>query len=159
MTFKDIIRDSPTGELLRLIAPRLLPYPEDFPGFTYSSPDSDRGSDEKEYPGEKGSIGTELCDWYGNKDPENPKNWSLAKKLWVTANILACAFVVYMSGPIWSPSHEMFAEEFGTGYEYTSLGLALYTYVFDTHLSLQNTTAEAQVTDLAMGSDHYCSPL
>ncbi|PPJ55055.1 hypothetical protein CBER1_01528 [Cercospora berteroae] len=117
----------PTGELLRLIAPRLLPYPEESPGFTYGSPDSDRSSDEKEYPGEKGSIGTELCDWYGVKDPENPKNWSLAKKLWVTANILACAFVVYMSGPIWSPSHEMFAQEFGTGYEYTSLGLALYT--------------------------------
>lgn len=127
MTIRNIIRDSPTGELLRLVAPQWLPHPEECPGFTYKHPDSDRSSTEKECPGEKDLDETEICDWYGNKDPDNPKHWSLAKKLWVTANVLVCAFVVYMSGPIWSPSHEMFAKEFGTGYEYTSLGLALYT--------------------------------
>ncbi|KAI4729410.1 MFS general substrate transporter [Aureobasidium sp. EXF-10728] len=69
-----------------------------------------------------------ICDWYSASDPDNPLNWSRGRKLWVVANICYCSFVVYMSAPIWTPGEELFMELFGTSYEYTSLGLALFVF-------------------------------
>lgn len=42
----------------------------------------------------KGADTTEyvLVDWYGEDDPENPRNWSLRKRIFVTAQI---AFLTY----------------------------------------------------------------
>lgn len=71
----------------------------------------------------------QLCDWYGKDDPEHPLNWQSSKKVLVVITIASYAFVVYMSAPIWTPSEEQFMQEYGTGYEYTTLGLALFVYV------------------------------
>ncbi|USW48512.1 Putative major facilitator superfamily, MFS transporter superfamily [Septoria linicola] len=122
MTFRDAVRDSPAGILIRLIAPSSLPYPEELPGFTLHPSDRDVEKD----PDTRDVGKTDMCGWYGEHDPENPKQWSSMKKIWVVANVLACAFVVYISGPIWAPSHVMFMTEFGTSYAYTSLGLAMF---------------------------------
>lgn len=69
---------------------------------------------------------TILCDWNGDDDPDNPRNWSRARKLFVVANVTFCSFVVYATAPIWTPSTEAFMTEYGTGHEYTSLGLSLF---------------------------------
>lgn len=121
MTVRSAIRDSPAGEFIRWVAPGALPYPEELPGFEFnklSSSEKTQGGDDLQK-----HI---LAGWYSDVDPDNPHNWSRAKKLWISANILSCAFVVYMSAPIWAPSTNMFIEEYGTGHEYTSLGLALF---------------------------------
>jgi hypothetical protein len=73
-----------------------------------------------------GSHGTIICDWYGHDDTANPVNWTPLKKLYVVAVVAACSFVVYVSAPIWVPSEHAFRQEFGTEYEYTVLGLALF---------------------------------
>lgn len=72
------------------------------------------------------SDGTVICDWYGENDAANPLNWTSLKKLYVVATVVSCTFVVYLSGPIWVPGEEAFRKEFGTDYEYTALGLALF---------------------------------
>ena len=64
--------------------------------------------------------------WNGEEDPENPRNWLRARKLFVVANVAFCSFVVYGTAPIWTPSTEAFMAEYGTGHEYTSLGLSLF---------------------------------
>ena len=70
-----------------------------------------------------------ICDWNGDDDPENPRNWPRARKLFVVANVAFCSFVVYGTAPIWTPSTEAFMSEYGTGHEYTSLGLSLFVWV------------------------------
>lgn len=67
-----------------------------------------------------------ICDWRGDDDPENPRNWSRTKKLFVVANVAACSFVVYGTAPIWTPSTDAFISEYGTNHAYTSLGLSLF---------------------------------
>ena len=126
MSLLHSLRDTPAGAVLRLFGSGRLPYPEEIPAFKYQAENETVSSEDKSEPGLVHASRTVLCDWYTCDDPENPHNWSSAKKLWVTANIAACAFVVYMSAPIWTPSHEMFMEEFSTSYEYTSLGLGLF---------------------------------
>lgn len=41
--------------------------------------------------------GVILVDWYTTDDPANPQNWSLGKKIYVTALILLYTFAVYVS--------------------------------------------------------------
>jgi len=67
-----------------------------------------------------------ICDWRGDDDPENPRNWPRTKKLFVVANVAACSFVVYGTAPIWTPSTDAFISEYGTNHAYTSLGLSLF---------------------------------
>lgn len=43
-------------------------------------------SDKKDESGGNGDI---VVEWYGDDDQENPKNWSLGKKCWVTITISA----------------------------------------------------------------------
>lgn len=126
MSLLQFIRDTPAGAILRLFASGRLPYPEEIPAFKYQAGNETVSSEDKSGLGSVSTSRIVLCDWSACDDPENPQNWSSAKKLWVTANIAACAFVVYMSAPIWTPSHEEFMEEFSTSYEYTSLGLGLF---------------------------------
>ena len=121
MTVKSAIRDSPIGEFIRWVAPKALRYPEELPGFEFNQ----LSSSEKTQSGDNLQKHI-LSSWYGDADQDNPHNWSRAKKLWINANVMACAFVIYMSAPIWTPGIDMFIEEYGTGHEYTSLGLALF---------------------------------
>lgn len=67
-----------------------------------------------------------LCDWIDDDDPDNPRNWPRAKKLFVVANVAACSFVVYGTAPIWTPSEDSFIAEYGSNHAYTSMGLSLF---------------------------------
>jgi len=139
----EVIRDSTVGYVARLLAPHKFRYVDEVtsaeasveestpsPRVPYNDSDSRKESptDDSESNGDvKIDIPkTIICDWNGEDDPENPRNWSRARKLFVVANIALCSFVVYGTAPIWTPSAGAFMSEFGTGNEYTSLGLSLF---------------------------------
>lgn len=149
----EIIRDSLVGYAARLIAPHQFRYPDEVTAaetfaadrnrYSNSSPRilSDDSDSQKESPADDPGFPikskcphspadvdtkTILCDWNGDDDPENPRHWSRARKLFVVANVTFCSFVVYGTAPIWVPSTDAFMSEHGTGHEYTSLGLSLF---------------------------------
>jgi DHA1 family multidrug resistance protein-like MFS transporter len=151
----ELIRDSLIGYAARRIAPHSFRYPDEIAAAAVAEKNLYRGSissslrtppDEsdsrKPSPADNSRSPLEsdrppnntvddidpktiLCDW-NDKDPENPRNWSRARKLFVVANVAFCSFVVYGTAPIWTPSTEAFMFEYGTGHEYTSLGLSLF---------------------------------
>lgn len=149
-----LIRDSLIGHAARRIAPHRFRYPDEIAAAaekdlhrepTSSSPRSpsndsnwqkESQADHPRSPLESNRAPnntvneidskTMICDWNGEEDPENPRNWSRARKLFVVANVAFCSFVVYGTAPIWTPSTEAFMAEYGTGHEYTSLGLSLF---------------------------------
>ena len=70
--------------------------------------------------------GITLVDWYTKDDPSNPQNWSSAKKLFVTAQICAYTFSVYIGSSLYVASEPEVAQLFGVGEVAAALGLALY---------------------------------
>lgn len=79
------------------------------------------------HPNEEGS---DLVDWDGPQDPENPQNWS-SKFKWYTIMILACmTFVVSFGSSVWSTATVVTAEEFGVSQEVMILGVTLYVVGF-----------------------------
>lgn len=55
---------------------------------------------------------TILVDWYGEDDPENPVNWSTARKILVTVCICTLTFSVYSGSSIATPGIEGRIKEF-----------------------------------------------
>lgn len=53
-------------------------------------------------------------------------NWSLAKRVFISVQILLYTFTVYMGSSIYAPSIAGVMERFGVGETAASLGLALY---------------------------------
>lgn len=68
--------------------------------------------------------------WDSDTDPENPQNWPIGKKLWVTIVIWFYSFVVYFAASIYTSGEELFINEYSVSHTETSLGLALYVYEF-----------------------------
>lgn len=114
------LRDSFTGQCLRQICkPSWAEYPEESTGWIEeSNPERAHSQNEKTFN----------VDWYSSSDEENPKNWSQAKKAFVTSVIGAYSFVVYMSAPIYTPGEDSFIEEFAVSNAEAALGLAIYVY-------------------------------
>ena len=67
-----------------------------------------------------------LIDWNGDSDPDNPLNWSMARKAFVTGLLCLLTFSVYMGSAIYTPGVELFAEYFGIGTVPATLGLTLF---------------------------------
>lgn len=151
----ELIRDSLIGHAARRIAPHNFRYPDEIAAaatekdlYRESISPSPRtpptDSDSRKTSSAEGSRSplesdrppnntldeidpkTIICDWNSDADPENPRNWSRARKLFVVANVAFCSFVVYGTAPIWTPSTEAVMSEYGTGHEYTSLGLSSF---------------------------------
>ncbi|KAE8442608.1 hypothetical protein EG329_003031 [Mollisiaceae sp. DMI_Dod_QoI] len=78
----------------------------------------------------KSSDGTLLVDWYMTDDPENPHNWSSAKKLLISFQICVYSFAVYVGSSIYSPVLEGVEEDFGVDSVAGLLGLALYVLAY-----------------------------
>jgi len=73
---------------------------------------------------------TDLVDWDGPNDPENPQNWS-RKYRWYTIMILAfMTFVVSFASSVWSTATVVTAEQFGVSQEVMILGVTLYVVGF-----------------------------
>lgn len=67
-----------------------------------------------------------VVDWDGLNDPSNPRNWSTAKKCFVTFLICLLTTGVYIGSAIYSPGETLVAREFHIGEEVALLGLCLF---------------------------------
>ncbi|SJX66255.1 probable FLR1-Putative H+ antiporter involved in multidrug resistance [Sporisorium reilianum f. sp. reilianum] len=67
-----------------------------------------------------------LVDWNGDTDPDNPQNWSRARKTFVTGLLCLLTFSVYMGSAIYTPGVELLAQWFGVGTVTATLGLTLF---------------------------------
>ncbi|EST09266.1 Major facilitator superfamily [Kalmanozyma brasiliensis GHG001] len=82
-------------------------------------------------PSEKSTSSTTtdetiIVGWYGDDDPENPRNWSPRKKASVTFLIGLLTFGVYSGSAIYTPSIPGVMEEFDVGLTKATLGLSLF---------------------------------
>lgn len=71
-----------------------------------------------------------LVSWYSDTDPENPYNWSSAKKTWVSTLLFAYTFTAYLGSSIYTASIPGIVEEFGVSQTVASLGLSLYVAAY-----------------------------
>ncbi|KAI6829209.1 MFS general substrate transporter [Hortaea werneckii] len=146
----DLIRDAPIGQLIRFATQnRLLPYPEergDFecpPAFKVSNSESKLPETRTAWPSdghessdieapkpEDDSCSPFLIDWYGDDDPENPRNWSRARKGFVSFQICIYTLAVYMGSAIYTPSATGVMQRFNVSAEVASLGLSLYVLAY-----------------------------
>ena len=79
---------------------------------------------------ERTHDGLILVDFYTTEDPENPQNWSLARKGVATLQICLYTLAVYMGSAIYTPSISGIEEAFGVSITVASLGLALYVLAY-----------------------------
>ncbi|EXJ68716.1 uncharacterized protein A1O5_08510 [Cladophialophora psammophila CBS 110553] len=68
----------------------------------------------------------DIVDWYGPDDPENPRNWSRIKKIWVTFEICLLTFSVYIGSSIYTAGILDVSEVFGVSRVAATLGLTLF---------------------------------
>ncbi|KAI1344804.1 MFS transporter [Xylariaceae sp. FL0016] len=67
-----------------------------------------------------------VVDWYGPDDPENPRNWSHAKKFFVTFEICFLTFSVYIGSAIYSAGLISVTSAFSVSRVAATLGLTLF---------------------------------
>jgi DHA1 family multidrug resistance protein-like MFS transporter len=79
---------------------------------------------------ERTHDGLILVDFYTTDDPENPQNWTLARKGVATLQICLYTLAVYMGSAIYTPSIPGIQEAFGVSITVASLGLALYVLAY-----------------------------
>lgn len=65
----------------------------------------------------------------GPKDPANPKNWSLFRRLFITFIWIAGNLVASVSSSIFSSGAQAISEEFHVGTEVVTLGVSLFVIV------------------------------
>ncbi|PPQ87955.1 hypothetical protein CVT25_001140 [Psilocybe cyanescens] len=70
--------------------------------------------------------GATIVDWYDEHDQDNPKNWSLNKRLFVLALISLLTFSVYIGSAIYTPSIPGIMQRFDVSRTTATLGLSLY---------------------------------
>ncbi|KAH7013102.1 major facilitator superfamily domain-containing protein [Ilyonectria destructans] len=109
----DYIRDTPVGQLIRLVKPSLLLYPDEKPDFDIPFRHND---DQDKY----------LVGWYSPSDQENPRNWSWLKKGYVHFSINMYTFAIYIASSIYTPAVPEIVHIFGVSHTVASLGLGLY---------------------------------
>ncbi|KAJ1019923.1 hypothetical protein NDA16_004204 [Ustilago loliicola] len=67
-----------------------------------------------------------LVDWNSPNDPDNPLNWSMARKSFVTGLLCLLTFSVYMGSAIYTPGVQLLANYFSVGTVTATLGLTLF---------------------------------
>lgn len=75
------------------------------------------------------SVGPIPLTFEDPKDPENPKNWSLLRKLFITFIWIAGNLVASVSSSIFSSGAQAISEEFHVGSEVVTLGVSLFVVV------------------------------
>lgn len=88
-----------------------------------------------------------IVTWDGPDDPENPLNFSLRYKCWITAITSLMTFSVSFGSAIWAAATEATAKEFHVSNELMILGITVYVLGFATgksslrHALLNSATA------------------
>ena len=86
--------------------------------------------EEKGRPKSDDDVGdTNLVDWEPN-DPDNPRNFSLRFKIWITFQLGMLALAASLGSSIIAPGQTAFAEYVGISQEVSVLSISLYMYVF-----------------------------
>ncbi|VUC31153.1 unnamed protein product [Clonostachys rosea] len=67
-----------------------------------------------------------LLDWDGPSDPENPRNFPVALRLFTTVTVTVLALVSVFAGAIYAPAQNYVRAEFDLSYEVAVLPLSLY---------------------------------
>ncbi|KAJ6606381.1 major facilitator superfamily domain-containing protein [Mycena vulgaris] len=67
-----------------------------------------------------------LVGWDGEDDPDNPRNWSLKKRVFVSSSISFLTFSVYIGSAIYTASIPGIMQEFNVSLVHATLGLTLY---------------------------------
>ncbi|KAF2145680.1 uncharacterized protein K452DRAFT_356083 [Aplosporella prunicola CBS 121167] len=67
-----------------------------------------------------------VVSWWGPNDPENPQNWSLPKKFFVTFEICLLTFSIYIGSAIYSAGEMSVEKTFGVSQVAATLGLTLF---------------------------------
>lgn len=139
---RDLLRDTILGHTIRLLSRgHLLAYDQDLDlssiaanGSDDSSPHSDsnsQSSSSAERPtaddddAEKGPKDRRMVDWVAN-DPQNPRNWSTAKKVFVTFQICLLTTSVYIGSAIYTAGVLQVAEQFQVSQVVAILGLSMF---------------------------------
>lgn len=71
-----------------------------------------------------------IVDWDGDEDPENPMNWPIGRKIWMSTVAAGTTFIVSIASSVWSEDVDVTAKEFGVSREVTILGVSLYVLGF-----------------------------
>ena len=82
-----------------------------------------------QHPGTDTSA-SNIVDWEGENDPENPMNWSRGRKWWITIMCSSLTFVVSFGSSVFSTATEVTAQRFGASDELMILGVTLYVLGF-----------------------------
>ncbi|GAA6043398.1 hypothetical protein JCM8097_008571 [Rhodosporidiobolus ruineniae] len=71
-----------------------------------------------------------LASGYAANDPENPLNWSLFRRLWVSAAIRYYTFAIYIGGGLISPAYRDIEKSFDVNEETTVLTMSLFIFAY-----------------------------
>ncbi|KAJ7286873.1 major facilitator superfamily domain-containing protein [Mycena rebaudengoi] len=71
-----------------------------------------------------------LVGWDGDSDPENPRNWSFAKRAFVAFSISFLTFSIYIGSAIYTSSIPGLMSEFNVSLTTATLGLTLYVLAY-----------------------------
>jgi len=66
-----------------------------------------------------------VIDWFGPADPDNPRNWSMVKKFFVTFEICFLTFSVYIGSAIYTAGIQDVVREFGVSQVAATVSLTL----------------------------------
>lgn len=167
-------RDTPAWHTLRAIGyKQQLLYEEeelDFPQPTFSvidkSNDVEGHTVENITPSIKATIGdikyqdspsqrggVSIVTFYENDD-SNPRNWSRAKKNWVTFVICFYTFVVYCTASIITPAAQAVMERYNVSITTASLALSMYVLGCELSTALLRNDANELQTQLVPCSSH-----
>jgi hypothetical protein len=87
------------------------------------------GANPHDAPGVSPSKDPNLVDWDGPSDPDNPQNWSLAKKWYITMILSCLTFCITFSSSIFSQATGVTAELYDVSTEVTTLATSLFVLV------------------------------
>nr|XP_019012661.1 uncharacterized protein I206_02156 [Kwoniella pini CBS 10737]OCF51442.1 hypothetical protein I206_02156 [Kwoniella pini CBS 10737] len=130
---RDVIRDSYFGQLVRLVhRPKWLRYGEESNDFTVPRFDRSGVEGYSEHGINVNSttsvqaVDVNLVTWYEGHDSDNPRNWSLGKKCYVTFLIMILTITVYIGSAIYAPAVGPASEYFGVSTLVSSLGISMF---------------------------------
>ena len=75
-------------------------------------------------------VDPNIVEWTGPDDPENPMNWSFAKKMRITTVTALMTFCVSFASSVFSTASEATAYRFHKSLEVMILGVSLYVLGF-----------------------------
>jgi len=94
---------------------------------------------------EKIKIDTNLVDWDGHNDQENPRNWSTLYKSWITFQLGMLALAASLGSSIIAPAGNTIAGYVGVSSEVAVLSVSLYMSVMPCYYPYLKSISDSQI--------------